>query len=103
MKVESLNRKILELGLEEEEAKYFVFISIMGSTPIRSVVNRYNENRVKVYRVLKKLEEKGFVEKLMGRPVKYVAKPLDELFQKSIDDLQLRLKELEARAYKIFD
>jgi len=96
VKVESLNRKILELGLDEEEAKYFVFISIMGSTPIRSIVNRYNENRVKVYRVLKKLEEKGFVEKLMGRPVKYVAKPLDELFQRSIDDLQLRLNELEA-------
>ena len=95
MTVETLNRRISELGLEEQEARYFVYISITGPTPIRSIVSRYGENRVKVYRTLKKLEEKGFIEKIMGRPVKYVAKPLDELFQRSIDDLKSKISTLE--------
>lgn len=85
----------MRLGLSEEESKYYVFILIMGPIPIRTIVRRYNNNRVRVYRALQKLVEKGFLEKIMGRPVLYTAKPLDDILKNSIENLQKKLFELE--------
>ena len=95
MAIESLSKRILNLGLSDEESKYYLFISLMGPIPISNIVRRYNTNRVKVYRSLQKLVEKGFLEKIMGRPVLYIAKPIDEIFKNSIENLQKKIVELE--------
>jgi sugar-specific transcriptional regulator TrmB len=101
--VEGISERVMGFGFTQDEAKYLMFLSIMGPTPIRSIVRRFGGNRVKVYRTLKKLEEQGFVERTMGRPVKYIATPLDESLQKAIDEIKTRLTDLESAKREILD
>ena len=77
MATERLAAKLRGFGLEKEEAEIYVFISASGPTPARVVARRFNLNRMKAYRSLKALEEKEFVQRVMGRPVKFVAAPLE--------------------------
>ena len=86
----------MSFGLSEDEAKYYVFISLMGPIPISNLVRRFDTNRVRIYRVLEKLEERGFIGKIIGRPVRYIAKPIDETTHEAIEDLSKKLSDLEA-------
>jgi sugar-specific transcriptional regulator TrmB len=95
MTIESLSKRVMSFGLSEEESKYYLFISLMGPIPISNVVRRYGTNRVKIYRSLEKLVEKGFLEKIIGRPVLYVAKPLGDILTHYIENLQKKISELE--------
>ena len=95
MSLESLTKKISQFGLDEDEAKYYLFISIMGPIPIRNLVRRFDTNRVGIYRALERLVDQGFIEKIVGRPVRYVAKPIDEKTEEVINSLKKRIMALE--------
>lgn len=101
--METISQRIMDFGFTQDEANYYVFLSLMGPTPIRTLVRRFDSNRVKVYRTLKKLEERGFVERTIGRPVRYVAAPLEDSLQKSIENIQTRLTGLEEARKEILD
>jgi sugar-specific transcriptional regulator TrmB len=92
---ERLKKRLIDLGIEEKEAEIYVFISAMGPTPARLVARRFSLNRMRVYRSLKSLEEKGLANKVMGRPVKFVATPLKNVLDRQIGGLKQTLIELE--------
>ena len=95
MSTERLTKRLQELGLEKTEAELYIFLSAMGPTPARMVARRFNQNRMKSYRNLKVLEEKGLVQSLMGRPVRYVATPLGDVLNKQKGGLKQKLTDLE--------
>jgi sugar-specific transcriptional regulator TrmB len=95
MSTERLTKRLQELGLEKNEAELYVFLSAMGPSPARIVSRRFNLNRMKAYRNLKTLEDKGLVQSLMGRPIRYVATPLIEVLNKQKGGLKQRLTDLE--------
>jgi DNA-binding MarR family transcriptional regulator len=69
MTAERRTEKPKDLGIEKEEAGIYIFISAMRPTPARIVARRFNLNRMRVYKSLKSLEEKGLVQKVMTIPV----------------------------------
>lgn len=95
MSTERLTKRLQELGLEKYEAELYVFLSAMGPSPARIVARRFNLNRMKAYRNLKALEDKGLVQSLIGRPIKYVATPLIDVLNRQKGGLKQRLTDLE--------
>jgi sugar-specific transcriptional regulator TrmB len=67
------------------------------------VSRRFDVNRMRAYRTLKSLEEKGLVERIIGRPMRFVANPLQESLGRYIDGFRERLTELETREEEIID
>jgi sugar-specific transcriptional regulator TrmB len=96
MSTERLAAKLRGFGLDKEEAEIYVFISASGPTPARIVARRFSLNRMKAYRSLKALEEKEFVQRVMGRPVKFVAAPLRVVIDRQMGSLHQTLSDLEA-------
>jgi sugar-specific transcriptional regulator TrmB len=96
MATERLAAKLRGFGLDKEEAEIYVFISASGPTPARVVARRFNLNRMKAYRSLKALEEKEFVQRVMGRPVKFVAAPLRVVIDRHMGSLHQTISDLEA-------
>ena len=96
MATERLAAKLRGFGLDKEEAEIYVFISASGPTPARVVARRFSLNRMKAYRSLKALEEKEFVQRVMGRPVKFVAAPLKVVIDRQMGSLHQTLSDLEA-------
>ena len=103
MALERLTQRLVDVGFAEDEAGIYLFLSSMGPTPARTVARRFNLNRMRAYRTLKALEERGLVQRIMGRPVNFVAAPLQEVLVHQMDGLRERLSDLEANEEEILD
>ncbi|MGD2142332.1 MAG: helix-turn-helix domain-containing protein, partial [Candidatus Bathyarchaeota archaeon] len=95
MGIEKLSGRLRKFGFTKEEAEIYIFLSSMGPSPARLVTRRFDINRMKAYRLLKSLEEKGFVERIMGRPMKFAAAPIGETLNGYINDIKSSLSDLE--------
>ena len=103
MALDSLSEKLIDFGFTKEEAEVYVFLSSMGASPARVIARRFDVNRMRAYRTLKSLEDKGLVERIIGRPMRFVANPLQESLSKYIDGYRERLTELETREEEIIE
>jgi len=103
MALDRLSEKLIDFGFTKEEAEVYVFLSSMGPSPARVVSRRFDINRMRAYRTLKSLEDKGLVERIIGRPMRFVANPLKESLSKYIDGFRERLTELETREEAIIE
>ena len=103
MSVTKLNERLTDFGLTKAEAEFYVFLTSMGPTPARVIARRFDINRVKAYRTLKELEDKGLVNRIMERPVRFTAQPIEGVLQDKIEKTRVSLNALEANRGKIID
>lgn len=95
MSLNRLHERLAEYGFTKEEAETYVFLAAMGPTSAGTVAKRFNYNRMKAYRLLNNLEEEGLVHSIVGRPVRYVVAPIEEIVSNRIEEASKRLSELE--------
>jgi len=95
MSLNRLHERLTEYGFTKEEAETYVFLAAMGPTSASTVAKRFNHNRMKAYRLMKNLEEEGLVHSVVGRPVRYVVAPIEEIVNSRIDEASKRLSELK--------
>jgi sugar-specific transcriptional regulator TrmB len=95
MSLNRLHERLAEYGFTQGEAETYVFLAAMGPTSASTVAKRFNYNRMKAYRLLKNLEEEGLVHSVVGRPVRYVVAPIEEIVNNRIDEAAKRLSELK--------
>jgi sugar-specific transcriptional regulator TrmB len=95
MAVDRLARKLVNFGLTREEAEIYIFLTQTGPTTASIVARQFEINRMRSYRTLDALEEKGLAVKIMGRPLRFQAAPLPEVLDKHLQDERQRLSKLE--------
>ena len=95
MGLNRLHERLAEYGFTREEAETYVFLAAMGPASAGTVAKRFNYNRMKAYRLLNNLEETGLVHSVVGRPVRYVVVPIEEIVDNRIEVASKRLSELE--------
>ncbi|MCW4051428.1 MAG: hypothetical protein NWE89_17035 [Candidatus Bathyarchaeota archaeon] len=103
MSIAGLHERLTQFGFNKEEAEIYIFITAMGPTPARVVARRFDINRMKAYRTLKDLEEKGFVHRIMGRPVRFVTQPIEGILNAQIEQTRDRLSTLENNHLRIIE
>jgi len=67
-----------ELGLTEYEAKAYIALIMLGEGSVREISELSKVPASKLYEVLSKLEERGFILSSYGRPMKYIARDPEE-------------------------
>ncbi|NIQ05427.1 MAG: TrmB family transcriptional regulator, partial [Candidatus Korarchaeota archaeon] len=73
------NVKLLsEFGLTPNQARVYLTIARLKLATVRQISRISNVRREDVYRMLPKLEKMGLAEKLLGRPLKIRATPVEE-------------------------
>ena len=65
-------------GLSDIEARVLISLADIGPVRVSALARKLGVNRMRVYRILRKLQERGLVDSILGRPVKFVAIPIDE-------------------------
>jgi sugar-specific transcriptional regulator TrmB len=103
MALYKLSEKLIDFGFTKEEAEVYIFLSSMGPSAARVVSRRFNVNRMRAYRTLKSLEDKGLVDRIIGRPMRFVANPIQEALNKYIEGFRERLTILENREEEIIE
>lgn len=100
---EKIIERLTDFGLAREEASAYVFLLRAGPCPARILANKLGGNRMKAYRTLKSLQERGLVEVTLGRPVKFVATPLDSALGNLIEAYRSKLSGMEESKKEILD
>ncbi len=91
----------MEFGLTHYEARLYLAASKLGLATASQMGKTSGVRREEVYRTLPRLEKAGLVERILGRPVKFKALPVDDgvsmLIKRKEEDAQ---KELAALSKK---
>lgn len=103
MSLDLLHERLTAFGFTKNEAEIYVFLTAMGPTPARVVARRFNINRMKAYRALKDLEDRGLIQRIVGRPVRFAATPPEEVLRRSIDDAKQTLTGLEGSEERVLE
>jgi sugar-specific transcriptional regulator TrmB len=71
-------KTLSEFGLTPYEAKIYITIVKLGLTTASKIAKTSGVRREEVYRTLPKLEAAGLIERVLGRPVRVKALPLED-------------------------
>jgi len=69
---------LLDLGLTRNEARAYMAITRLRLASVGQISKVSNVRREDIYRILPKLEKMGLIEKLLGKPTKIRAAPVEE-------------------------
>lgn len=86
---------LLDFGFSKDEAKTYLFLLRSGPCPASVVSRKLGFNRVKAYRILKVLEQRGAVGVVVGRPVRFAATPLQKTTEQLIEEERKKILEME--------
>jgi sugar-specific transcriptional regulator TrmB len=103
MAMKGLHDRLTEFGFSEDEAEIYVFLAAMGPTPARLVARRFDINRMKAYRTLKDLEERGYIQRIMGRPIKFVVEPIKNILDEQLVEARDKLEKMESNKGRIIN
>ncbi len=82
-------------GFSQNEARLLISLGRHGSPTASELAADTELNRVQVYRSLEGLEARGFIDVSLGRPKRYVPRPMEEIFDVLGDERQAELETLD--------
>jgi len=91
----------ISLGLTEYESKAILELTQKGSLEAPEISRNSTIPKTRVYDVLEKLESKGLVISLEGRPKKYQAIETEKIIEKLIDLKKQEFNSIEKNAVKL--
>ncbi len=72
----AVTSRLLEYGLTEAESKIYIYLARRGPSPAGEIAKALTIRRGQTYNILKALQERGIVEGVAGRPIRFSAIPL---------------------------
>ena len=93
MDMQELLERMQRYGLDEGEARLYYHLSRLGPTRASSVAQAAGRKRTDAYRLLDQLVKKGFAEKSLERPARYIPRTPEEALKRA---LQVRREQTDA-------
>ena len=98
---------LTEFGLTPYEAKIYLSIFSQGLTSAGNIAKIASIRREEVYRTLPKLEKAGLIERVLGRPVKVKALPIEDvlsiLIARKEEDANREIKSLVSKKTQLLE
>ncbi len=73
-------RTLSDFGLSKNEVNVYLFLLKTGMHKASKISERLGITRTEIYKILKSLEAQGIVIRLIEKPFRYLAIPLEDLF-----------------------
>jgi sugar-specific transcriptional regulator TrmB len=90
-----------KFGLSKNEAKVYVYLAKFGEQKAYMVSRSLLLHRTETYKILRRLEEKGLVIRILEKPIKFAAIPVDKALENLIQEKKQRVTRLEEQKQKI--
>ncbi|MDG6957958.1 MAG: hypothetical protein JRN55_04245, partial [Nitrososphaerota archaeon] len=94
-----MDERLVELlgiyGLNEREARTFVFLTKNGACGAGDLAKAVGIRRMEAYRLLKRLLDRGIVVSTAGKPIKYQAETLDGVLSLLTDEQKGFVRRME--------
>ncbi len=82
MEIHALIARMAPYGLDEGEATVYYHLSRLGGARAADVAHAAKRKRPDTYRLLDALVRKGFAQKTLERPTRFLALPIDQALQR---------------------
>jgi sugar-specific transcriptional regulator TrmB len=94
-------KMLSDFGLTPYEAKVYLAVVRLGPTSASKISKLAGVRREEVYRTLPRLEKAGIIDRVLGRPVKVRALPVEDalslLIERRKEELEAEVSELSAK------
>ncbi|MEA3203946.1 MAG: HTH-type transcriptional regulator, sugar sensing transcriptional regulator [Thermoplasmata archaeon] len=97
MDLAELVGSLQQYGLDEPEAHLYYHLCRLGPSRAAAVAEGAARKRTDAYRLLDRLVEKGFAEKSLERPARYIPRPPEEALQRALEARRSQLERLDAQ------
>jgi len=94
---------LLNVGLTRDETEAYLFLLRAGACTASDLARKLRINRMKAYRILKALGERGVAEAIIGRPVKFVAIPMKKMINQLIEEEKMKILGMEKNRKEIIE
>lgn len=95
MSLENITKRFVDLGLSEEESAVLRDLYLAGESKAGDLARSSGLARIKVYRILDRLQEMNIVESTMGRPVIFSAITPDSAIERLIEHAARKLETMQ--------
>lgn len=92
-----VERELGKFSLNKNEIRVYLYLARFGVQKAHSVAEALGVHRTEGYKVLKRLEARGIVSRIMERPMKFIAVPFESVLTNLIEERRQRIHEMERR------
>ena len=100
---ESICNSLSKFGFSRNEAMVYIYLSRFGEQKAHKISKALSLQRTETYKILSKLEEKGLVYRILGKPIQFVAVQIDRALDNLIHINRQAITHLEEEKSKIVD
>ena len=97
MDLKALFERLGSFGLEASEARLYYHISRIGPARAAEIGEAADVNRTEVYRLADGLVQKGFLEKTLERPTRFVPVSLETVLEKRMGEYRETIDDMDKR------
>ncbi|KYH42648.1 MAG: TrmB family transcriptional regulator [Candidatus Bathyarchaeota archaeon B26-1] len=93
--MELMQESLSKFGLLKNETKVYLYLARFGGQKAQRVSEALSIHRTETYKILRKLEKMGLIYRVLDKPAKFVALPIDQALSNLIEIKRQRLMLLE--------
>ncbi len=95
--LKQINKALRRFRLSKNEAKVYLYLARHGAQKAQRIAEALDVHRTEAYKILRNLEAQGLVTRILERPMKFLAAPLENVLDSLIEGRRQRIRQLEQR------
>ena len=95
--LKEINSALLRLGLSKNEVRIYLFLARNGSQKAQKIAESLGVPRTEAYKILRELEGKGFILRILQRPMKFTIVPFEKIVEEDIEERKQKIHKLEKK------
>ena len=100
-KFKKIRNSLMKFGLSKNEARVFIYLAKYGEQKAHRISRALSLHRTETYKILKRLEEKSLVYRILDKPIKFAAVPVNKALENLIQEEKQRIRQLEEEKNEI--
>jgi sugar-specific transcriptional regulator TrmB len=95
--LKEINTALLRLRLSKNEAKIYLFLALHGAQKAQKIAESLGVPRTEAYKILRELENKGIIFRILERPMKFMVAPFEKILEDDIEERRQKIHKLEKK------
>ena len=101
--LKQINQALTRFKLSKNEVKVYLFLARCGSQKVQQIAESVGIHRTEAYKILRSLEAQGLIARILEKPMKFAALPLERVLESLIEERRGRIIQLEQRKKELLE
>ena len=95
--LKQIGQTLTRFKLSRNEVRVYLFLARYGSQKVQQIAENIGIHRTEAYKILSSLETQGLTTRILDKPMRFSALPLERVLENLIDERRKRITQLELR------